>query len=264
MDMMVDRSTRHSAESWVEHLSPKRAFPLLCFPYAGGSGEMFRQWNRHFSREIDVCLVHLPGRGRRIAQAPFTNLKPLVETIADVVANQVPQPFAFYGHSMGALISFELARELRRRGATVPQHLFLSGRQAPTAPPLEGRIFDLPHDEFIAAVKKLNGTPHGVLDDPELRDLFLPLLRADFEIVDTYVHQSEEPLSWPITVYGGLRDNHVSVENLRDWQKQTVATCKTKMFPGDHFFIQDPASNFLNVLRSDVLTALNHLTTSTT
>lgn len=261
----MDRSTRYSGGLWVEHLSSDpRAFRLFCFPHAGGSGEMFRQWHRHFPAEINICLVHLPGRGRRIAEAPFTNFRPLIESIADAIANHVPQPFAFYGHSMGAMISFELARELRRRGDKGLQHLFLSGRRAPTTPRLEEPIFDLPHDEFIAAVKKLNGTPHELLDDPELRDLFLPLLRADFEIVDTYVFQSEEPLCCPITVYGGLRDDHVSLESLREWQKQTVATCKTKMFPGDHFFIQDPANNFLNVLRLDVLTALSHLTTTKT
>lgn len=249
----------------MEHLSfAPCVFHLFCFPYAGGSAEIFRHWQRHFPAEIDICLVHLPGRGRRSAQAPFTKLGPLVERIADVIANEARQPFAFYGHSMGALISFELARELRRRRANVPRHLFLSGRQAPTAPRFEGSTFDLPLDQFIAAVKKLNGTPHELLDDCELRELFLPLLRADFEIVDTYVYQSEEPLSCPITVYGGLRDDYVSLERMREWQKQTVATCKAKMFAGDHFFIQHPTNNFLGVLRLDVLTALNHLTTTKT
>jgi len=225
---------------------------MFCFPYAGGASDVFRGWRRHFPAEVDICLVHLPGRGKRMGERPFTRLNVLVEEIADVICAESPDPYVLYGHSMGALISFELARELRRRHSIGPRQLFLSGGRAPTMP-RESLTFNLPDDEFIAKLRRLNGTPPELLDVPDARDLFLPLLKADFEVVDTFVYQAEEPLSCPITAYGGLDDEFVSLEDLREWQKQTSAVCKQHMFPGDHFFIHKSQSAFLSALRKDVL-----------
>jgi medium-chain acyl-[acyl-carrier-protein] hydrolase len=229
---------------------------MFCFPYAGGNPDVFRGWQRRFPAEVDICLVHLPGRGKRIGERPFTRLKSLVEEIADVISTQSADPFVLYRHSMGALISFELARELRRRHSIGPRQLFLSGSRAPTVPRRRDLTFDLPDNEFIAELRRLNGTPSELLNLPDARDLFLPLLRADFEAVDTYVYQAEEPLSCPITAYGGLDDEFVSLENLREWQKQTSEPCKQNMFPGDHFFIHKAQSAFINALRKDVLATL--------
>lgn len=252
---MVEKSASGLYRLWVEHLSPARgqSLRMYCFPYAGGSSHVFRIWQRHLPEQVDMCLVHLPGRGRRLSERPFTRLKPLVETIADVLFNESPIPFVFYGHSMGALISFELARELRRRRSTGPRQLFLSGRRAPTVPSPEGPTFNLPHDEFIAKLRRLNGTPHELLEVPEATELFLPLMRADFELVDTYAYEAEDPLSCPITAYGGLEDELISLESLREWQKQTYAACRQRMFPGDHFFIHYPGNTFLTALRNDVM-----------
>ncbi len=187
---------------------------------------MFRGWQRRFPAEVDICLVHLPGHGKRIGERPFTRLKSLVEEFADVISTQSADPFVLYGHSMGALISFELARELRRRHSIGPRQLFLSGSRAPTVPRRKDLTFDLPDNEFIAELRRLNGTP------------------------------SELPLSCPITAYGGLDDEFVSLESLREWQKQTSELCKQNMFPGDHFFIHKAQSTFINVLRKDVLATL--------
>jgi len=104
---------------------------MFCFPYAGGASDVFRGWRRHFPAEVDICLVHLPGRGKRMGERPFTRLNVLVEEIADVICAESPDPYVLYGHSMGALISFELARELRRRHSIGPRQLFLSGGRAP-------------------------------------------------------------------------------------------------------------------------------------
>src|SRR5215510_3567397 len=197
MNTMLETSAPGLYRRWVEHLSPIKdgALRMFCFPYAGGSTHGFRNWQRLFPSEVDICLVHLPGRGKRIGEPPFTRLKPLVETIADIIFSESSDAFVFYGHSMGALISFELAREMRRRHSIGPRQLFLSGRGAPTAPSCEGPTFNLPHDEFIAELRRLNGTPPELLDVPDARELFLPLLRADFELVDTYRYEPEAPLS---------------------------------------------------------------------
>jgi len=250
-----------SGSLWFEHLaqSQEPLIRLFCFPYAGGNAQVFRQWLRYFPPEVNVCLVHLPGRGRRIGEPPFTRLSALTDALAEQIACEMQDQFALYGHSMGALLSFELGRELFRRYGHGPQQLFLSGCRAPqlhfSAPP----TFNLPNDEFIANLRRLNGTPEELLADAETREMFLPALRADFEMVETYEYQSGQPLPCPLIVYGGRQDSCIAIESLRAWQAQTTATCRVRLFDGDHFFIHNSGTNFIQALRSDVLRAFQHL-----
>jgi medium-chain acyl-[acyl-carrier-protein] hydrolase len=242
---------------WFEHLSRTKTPTLrvFCMPYAGGSADIYRGWQRWFPEQIDICLVHLPGRGTRVREEPFTQLTPLVKAIAAHIGGETKIPYALYGHSMGALISFELGRELFGRHRNSPAHVFVSGCRAPQWPKTEPPTFNLPHDKFIHELKRLNGTPREVLDDRELMEVFLKILRADFEIVDTYEYHPKERLSCPITVYGGLQDEDVSVESCRAWQEQTSANCKVHMFEGDHFFMRDPQSEFGWAFRNDIMRA---------
>jgi len=256
---MQSRFTHNSDPLWFEDLSPalKPSLRLFCFPYAGGTSQVFRKWQRHFPPEVDICLVHLPGRGKRIGERPRTRLKPLVEEIADAMHGQLQQAFALFGHSMGALISFELSRELRRRHGITPRQLFLSGHRAPHATKADPPTFNLPHDDFMLELKRLNGTPRELLDDAETRELFLPLLRADFEVVDTYQYLPEEALSCPLTIYSGLQDPKVQISSLQAWRELTSGSCNIKMFPGDHFFIHSCGMDFVHTLRRDVLSVLH-------
>jgi medium-chain acyl-[acyl-carrier-protein] hydrolase len=259
--MMVQRgasdykSPRQS--NWFECLSRSKAprLRVFCFPHAGGSADLYRSWQRWFPEQLDLCLVHLPGRGKNMDTRAFSQLVPLVAEILDHISLLTDIPYALYGHSMGALISFELARELSRRQRNGPKHLFVSGCRAPQYPRDEPITFNLPHDAFIAELKKLNGTPEEVLANSELMELFIDVLRADFEAVETYKYQPGGPLSCPITVYGGIEDEHVPVEACRQWQEQTSATCKVRMFSGNHFFVRNAGPEFINVFRTDLLSA---------
>lgn len=255
---MQDESVLANHSPWFEHLSSPQdcRFRLFCFPYAGASAQIFRPWRRHFPREIDVCLVHLPGRGRRINERPFTRLKLLVNVIAEIMDGELGCRFAFYGHSMGGLIGFELSREIRRRYHIEPLHLFISGRRAPQVPSSRPPSFDLPEQDFIETLNRLNGTPQELLDNAETRKLFLPLLRADFEMVDTYEYAPDLPLCCPITTYTGLQDKYVSRKSVDNWNEQTLSTHRQRWFPGDHFFIQDPRTDFIHFLRKDVIELL--------
>jgi len=244
---------------WCEHLGKggKAALQLFCFPYAGGSADVYRSWQRSLAPDCDLCLVHLPGRGRNIREQAFTSLGPLVQVLANCIREEAAgQPYALYGHSMGALIAFELARVLSQRGIRGPEHVFVSGRSASDWPRKSQPIFGLPQDEFISALRKLNGTQPEVLDDPAVFSLFVNVMRADFELADTYQFCPREPLACPITAYGGLDDEHVPVESCYAWRKHTVATCRVRMFAGNHFFIRNPGSEFINALRNDVLSAV--------
>jgi len=252
---MASSSAPNSGRTWFEHLSRSQtpSLRLFCFPYAGGTADVYRSWQRWFPPEIDLCLVHLPGRGRRMTEKAFTRINSLVSVLAPVIVPEIQVPYALYGHSMGAVISFELARELVRNGRKAPEHLFVSGRRAPQWPDTDPPTYHLPHDEFIAELKRLKGTPDEVLAHPELMDLFLSLLRADFEMVDTYEFEPGQLLSCPITVYGGLSDEHVPAESCRGWNEQTSEVCRTRMVQGDHFFVRNPKLDFVNAFRQDVL-----------
>ena len=254
--MMTRKSAVASGSVWFEHLSTDNA-PLLrlfCLPYAGGTADLYRGWQRWFPEQIDLCLVHLPGRGRRFRERPFTRVTSVVNAIANHLPPLTGVPYALYGHSMGAIISFELSRELFRRGVG-PRRLFVSGNRAPQFPTAEPITYNLPHDGFIAELKRLNGTPQEVLDSPEMMELFMDVLRADFELVQTYEYGPGEPLACPLTVYGALNDQRVPVESCFAWQDQTSAECTVRIFQGDHFFVRDPSPEFTSAFRNDVLSA---------
>jgi medium-chain acyl-[acyl-carrier-protein] hydrolase len=158
------------------------------------------------------------------------------------------KPFIFFGHSMGGLISFELARLLRRDYSLSPVHLFVSGRRAPQIPTPDPRIHTLPEPAFLEELRRLNGTPEAVLENSELMQLLIPTLRADFAVLETYVYAPGPTLDCPITTFGGLHDREVSCDELEAWREQTNAAFSLQMFPGDHFFLHSAQSLLLQSL----------------
>jgi medium-chain acyl-[acyl-carrier-protein] hydrolase len=181
--------------------------------------------------------VQLPGREHRLRERPFTSLSALVPVMAQGLEPYFDKPFAFFGHSLGAMVAFELARHLRREDRPLPLCLFVSGRPAVQIAGVDPITYNLPEPEFIEELRNLDGTPKEVLEHPELMQLMMPLLRADFEMVQTYSYTPEPRFDFPISVYGGLEDQHVSHDQLKAWQEQTAASFVMRMFPGGHFFL---------------------------
>lgn len=244
---------------WFEHLASVRR-PLLrlfCLPHAGGSADIYREWQHFLPPPIDLCLVHLPGRGRRIAEKPFNRLEPLVDDLADRMSHETDVPYVLYGHSMGALISFELARELFRRYGRGPRQLLVSGCEAPQLTKSRCSTFNLPDQQLIAELKRHNASAE-VLNSPELLELFMPVLRADFELVETYHYRSGVPLSCQITVYGGRDDERVGLEGVYGWKEQTSSNCTIRLVRGGHFFIHT-GQGFRTALGEDVLRVLQQV-----
>lgn len=221
---------------------------LFCFPYAGGGALIYRTWQARLPASVEVNAVQLPGRGNRMREQPFTRLEPLVRAATDALRPYMDMPFAFFGHSMGALISFEMARLLRREYDLMPSHLFLSGRRAPQLPDTEPITYNLPEAEFLDELHHLGGTPKEVLEHPELIQLMIPILRADFEVCQTYQHRSEQPLACPITVFGGLQDEEADRESLEGWREHTSSEFSLHMLPGDHFFLNISSALLLRSL----------------
>lgn len=238
---------------WLAGVKPNlsASLRLFCFPYAGGAAAIFRSWQAELP-EVEVCPVQLPGRGRRLKEPAYTNVHTLVQELAQGLFPFLGKPFAFFGHSMGASISFELARYLRREHNLMPRHLFLSGRRAPHIPAEHAPIYNLPEPEFITGLRDLKGTPHEALEQPDLMELLLPLLRADFELSETYTYLNGPLLDCPMSIYGGEEDDDVPREHLEAWGQLTTGSVSVKMFPGDHFFVNTAQSNLLRTLSQEL------------
>lgn len=228
--------------------NPQAKLRLFCFPYAGGGAAIFREWYKELTSEIEVCAVQLPGRENRLSEPAFNRLQALIVEISQAILPHLNQPFAFFGHSMGALICFELARYLRRIYNLNPVNLFLSAASAPHIPDTKTPIHNLPPSEFLAELSRFNGTPKAVLENQELIDLISPTLRADFAVLETYVYTKYAPLSSAITALGGLADPEVSQTEIAAWEEHTTGKFSLEMFPGNHFYIHDNRLDLLNLL----------------
>jgi medium-chain acyl-[acyl-carrier-protein] hydrolase len=197
--------------------------------------------------------VQAPGRfGPNHARRSFTRLGPLVDEIAQIIQPYLNKPFALFGHSMGAIIAFELADILRTRHDLETLHLFVSGHRAPQLPNPDPPTYDLPEPEFLKELERLKGTPSEVLQNPELMELMLPQIREDFEIVQTYAYSQRAPCGVPITAFGGLHDEHVTSEAIEAWGEQTTVPFSFKMLPGDHFFLDAVRPYLLNLISQDI------------
>jgi medium-chain acyl-[acyl-carrier-protein] hydrolase len=244
-------TTTSTPASWVRkinQLNPQAELRLFCLPYAGGSSQIYRDWMNHLSRKIELCPIELPGRGLRFREANITDFSTLVQQIALGIHHHLDRPFAFFGHSMGALLSFELTRLLHQEGCPIPDHLFVSGYRAPHLKSNSGLIHNLPELEFIQEVQRLGGTPEAVLANAELRELVFPALRADFAAIETYRYRPSTSLVCPITAFGGLQDRGVDVEDLEAWRQYTTGKFRLQMFSGNHFFLHQVQPSILQTI----------------
>lgn len=240
--------------AWINsrNLNPAAQVRLFCFPYAGGGEAAYRTWQQNTPDTLAVLPIQLPGRGSRLAEPPFTRLRPLALALSEALASEPGGRFAFFGHSMGGLIAFELARQLRREGKPLPVHLFISAKSCPAKaeelPPSE-----IPDAQLIEILRSYEGTPEEVLQDPELMNLLLPAIRADMELCNTYVCDPEPPLPCPITVFGGLEDHVSRRPGLEGWREYTSAQFTLRMFPAGHFFVKKWERAILEVICRDLL-----------
>ncbi len=241
-------------ERWLPYRRPQStpALRLFCFPYAGGSASAFRGWAEKLPDGVELCSVQPPGRERRMAEPAFTHMEPLVEELARVLEPVLDVPYAFFGHSMGAKVAYELARRLRRQSRALPRLMLLSGSRAPHMPSDEDPIHPLPDDELVDELHRLGGTPKEVLDNDELMRLLLPLLRADFELNETYEHQPENPFDVPVAAYGGLDDEECPPETIEGWKQFTQGPFRRRMFEGGHFFLHEVPDELLREIQRDL------------
>lgn len=228
---------------------PQAEVLLFCLPHAGGGSAAYRRWPKLLPPAIGVQPVQLPGREQRLAEP--ARVDPV--EVADAVLRRADRPFAVYGHSMGALLGYEVTRELGRRGGPLPRRLALGGSRPPHRPESRPGMADLPDDEFAAALVSLGGTPADVLADPDLRDLLLPVLRADLRWLQGYRCTRPDPVPVPMDAFCGTEDELVGPADMAGWAQYTSAGFAQYEIPGGHFFVLEPPPGLVSRLTAGVL-----------
>jgi len=206
--------------------------------------------------DVQVCAVQLPGRENRLSEPPSQSTTELVPLLVEGLRPFLDRPYAFFGHSMGALLAFEATRTLRSHGMRLPGYLFLSSHRAPHLAQRAKQIHRLQGAEFIDALRNLRGTPEEVLNHEELMQIAEPILRADFGLCERYVYTPGEPLNMPMSVFGGLEDMDVLEEDLSAWAPYTTAAMRLRMFAGHHLYLREGRDALLAAIRSDLAAGL--------
>jgi medium-chain acyl-[acyl-carrier-protein] hydrolase len=231
---------------------------LFLFPYAGGGPAAFWKWSSELPSHIETWIAHYPGRGSRYNKAPAKKMFGLVGGIFHAISSLLDKPFAFFGHSLGGLVAYELAQSLHKNNLQRPIALFVSACSAPQLPDTNPPIHRLPDPEFVSALQELNGIPEEVANQPELLELLLPTLRADFEIAENYQYNpSEQLLICPIVALGGIDDPRVSRERLEGWTSQTSSSFTSIYFPGDHFYLNTAKGEIIESITREMKFSLS-------
>ena len=264
-----DRGIQYASRECVAILRKHETVPSVsrpANPYDNASCESFiktlkreeiyesayRHWQQKLPESIEVLPVQLPGRGSRTKEPPYLELRPLIRAASEALAAETEKPFAFFGHSMGALIAFELARELRKQHGIQPVHLFISAKCSPRQRPEDPPVDQFSDAALIEGLERYEGTPQDLLYDAELLRLVLPVIRADMALCSSYVYEHGPLLECPITVFGGLEDHVSSRACLQSWQNYTKGPFTLRMLPGGHFFINSWVVPIFEVIRQEL------------
>lgn len=237
---------------------PQANINLFCIPFAGGAKHSFRGYQDHAPTYLNVEPVELPGRGSRVVEPLLSSVPEMTEDLFALLKDKLDTPYGLYGHSMGSLLVYTLTCKIIREGLPLPTHLFVSGAKAPMHARKHIIRSNMPDAEFIAELKALGGVPQAVIENQELMDFFLPILRADFKVLEEYEHQHCSPkMKLPVLAMTGS-DENIKAQEVADWEQETEGKVTHEEYPGDHFFIQQHESQIITrigqTLKSHVYT----------
>lgn len=228
---------------------------LFCIPYAGGSAAIYEKWRKKIHSSIELIPIEYSGRGKRFTEPLCNNMDEVVDDIYKIIENDLDDtPYSFFGHSMGSLVSFELTRKIKKLNHNQPTHIFFSGKSAPNIKRRSKKLYTLDDEDFKKELLKLEGTPIEILEQEELMNIFLPILRSDFKIVEEYAYKENiERFGCNFTVLYG-EDDDMKIDDICDWQKHTNQKCNFIKFPGGHFFINNHTEEIIELVNNIIAT----------
>jgi medium-chain acyl-[acyl-carrier-protein] hydrolase len=236
----MTQTTLTQNQLWISCPRPvaKPRLRLICIPYAGSGPVVYHPWVALMPPDVEMWGIRLPGRETRWREPAFTSLAPLVEALAEVLRPSLDTPFVLFGHSMGALISYELVHYWRGQNGPQPVHLMVSGHRAPHRPAINPKVHQADDTTFLNRLKNLGGTPARFFEMEDLVRLTLPALRADFSVWENYQHEARPPLEIPLTTFGGRWDSEAREDDFHAWAQHTAGRFAIHLFNGDHFYFR--------------------------
>jgi surfactin synthase thioesterase subunit len=242
-------TTASITRPWLPYGDPGTGTRVFCFPHAGASAAVYAGWRVVGGADLAICPVQPPGRAARGRETPHHDPEALAADVVDGLGAEFTGDYAFFGHSVGALVAYLVARRIVEQGGTPPRHLFVSGRAAPQLPNTRRELRALPTDDLVEELRALGGLPDVLLKERSLLDMFLPLLRADLAVNETYRHVPGPALPIPLTVLGGVDDPRADPAELAAWQELS-ADSALFTYPGGHFFLDQRVPEILDVVRT--------------
>ncbi|WP_197256734.1 thioesterase II family protein [Paenibacillus dendritiformis] len=226
---------------WLQYWTPlpNASFRLFCLHHAGGSASSYVPWRQHLPKTIELCPIQLPGRENRYEEQFELSIPQLVRRIAAGLSPYLDRPYAIFGHSMGGLLGYELAHELRSTYSCPPRWLFVSGVLPPERFGNRTRLSELPQEKLLQALERNYGTDISLFENKEYANFYVPILRADFGLVEAYRHGPKQPLPCPIKAYSGRQDPLISLRDLVMWERHTSHFFSYRIYEGGHFFLND-------------------------
>jgi medium-chain acyl-[acyl-carrier-protein] hydrolase len=224
---------------------------LFCLPYGGGSATVYLKWQKYLDRSIEIVPVELSGRGKRFNEGFYSSFTQAVDDAYHSVRGQLDTgKFAFFGHSLGSWLAYELGHQIKKKDGLDPVHIFFSGKEAPHIQKAEKLLHTLPEAEFCAVIYQLGGTPRELFEQREFLDVYIPILRADYRIVETYRYtERNSRLNCNITVFNGTEDD-ITAQELMEWQRHTYGRFELRNFRGGHFFIHDHVGKLAQIINA--------------
>jgi surfactin synthase thioesterase subunit len=249
----MERTSPVIEDSWVRryHPGPAAGGRLVCFPHAGGSASFFFPVSAALSSFVEVSAIQYPGRQDRRSEPNIDNIPDLADAIFHAVRPLAGRPLAFFGHSMGAVLAYEVAWRLEEAGADPLARLYVSGRRAPSRYRPDA-VHERGDEGVIAELRQLSGTNPAILGDPEMLDMILPALRADYRAIETYRDTTARTVRAPVVAVIGEDDPRVTPDEARAWAEHTTGPFDLRTFPGGHFYLADRAQEVIRMLADDL------------
>lgn len=222
---------------------------LFCLPFAGGGASIYRSWGKELAPTIEVCPIQIPGRENRFSETAHRDIKTLAPAIASQLQFYLDKPYIIYGHSMGALISFEVLRILQDKGQPLPHIAILGAHRAAHLPPKRKPMSELDDGAFISKLTTFGGFPREVLESQELLQFVMPTLRADFTLCDGYQHEQSEPIDCPLVMIAGEHDTEVAPQDMQPWDVHSTQPARLISLDAGHFFLKTHQAELMQIIR---------------